>query len=63
MSIWHLCLHNAHDINVQTTQVYEWHPHLFHTNLRKVDFAQWLLPNHDPLSLWCKQGRSGDYVG
>jgi hypothetical protein len=30
---------------------------------RKVDFAQLLLPNHDPLSLWCKWGRGGDYVG
>jgi hypothetical protein len=53
----------VHDISVQTTQVDEWHLSLFHTNLWKKKFTQLLLPNHDPLSMWCKWGRGGDYVG
>jgi hypothetical protein len=42
----------VHDIDVQTTQVNEWHPCLFHMNLWKKIFTRLLLPNCDPLSLW-----------
>jgi hypothetical protein len=51
IGIWHSCLNNAYNINVQTTQVDEWHPCLFHTNLWKVDLIWLILPNCDPLSL------------
>jgi hypothetical protein len=36
---WLLCLNNAHDINVQTIQVDEWHLCLFHMNLWKINFV------------------------
>jgi len=48
----HSCLNNAHDIDVQTIQVDEWHSCLFHTNLWKTKFAWLLWPNCDPQSLW-----------
>jgi hypothetical protein len=48
----HSCLNNAHNIDVQTIQVDEWHSCLFHMNLWKSNFAQLLLPNHDLWSLW-----------
>jgi hypothetical protein len=41
-----------HDIDVQTTQVDEWHHYLLHMNLWRVDFARLLLSNCDPLNLW-----------
>ncbi len=51
-----MCLNNAHDIDVQTIQVDEWHPYLFHMNLWKVDSTLLLLPNFGPYYLpmhWC----------
>jgi hypothetical protein len=44
---------HAHNIDVQTIQVDEWHLCLFHMNLWKTNFAQPLLQNHDPWNLWC----------
>jgi hypothetical protein len=58
IGIWHSCLNSAHDIDVQTTQVDEWHSCIFHMNLWKIVFAQLLLPNYGPLSL----GRGNKYV-
>jgi hypothetical protein len=49
----HSCRNNAHNINVQTIQVDEWHPCLLYTNLWKANFAQLLLPIRGLLSLWC----------
>jgi hypothetical protein len=48
-----MCLNNTHEIDVQTIQVDEWHPCLFHMILWKPNFAQLLLPNCDPWNLWC----------
>jgi hypothetical protein len=38
-NIWHSCLNNVHNIDVQITQIDEWHLYLFHTNLWKTDFV------------------------
>jgi hypothetical protein len=37
-----LCLNNVYDMDVQTIQINEWHPCLFHMNLWKIDFARLL---------------------
>jgi hypothetical protein len=50
---WHSCVNNAHDIDVQTIHIDEWHLCHFIYTYEMINFAWLLLLNYGPWNLWC----------